>query len=67
MQVRLVIYDILDREVKTLVNDEPKEAGKHTVVWNARDNDGRRVSTGLYLYRIQAGDFIETRKLVVLK
>ncbi|UCH62904.1 MAG: S8 family serine peptidase [Fidelibacterota bacterium] len=67
VQVRLTIYDILGREVKTLMNDEPQEAGKHTAVWNGRDNRGRRVSTGLYLYRIQAGGFTATRKLVLLK
>ncbi len=64
--VKLVVYDLLGREVKTLVN-ETREAGPHPVSWNARDNQGRLVSAGLYLYRIQAGDFIATRKLVVLK
>ena len=65
-EVKLVMYDLLGREVKTLVNG-PRAAGKYKARWNARDNDGRRVGTGLYLYRIQAGDFIATRKLVVLK
>ena len=65
--VRLVIYDLLGREVKTLVNNEPKEAGKYKAGWNARDNHGRRVSVGLYIYRIQAGDFIDASKLVILK
>ena len=64
--VNLVIYDLLGREVKTLVS-EHRAAGKYEARWNARDNYGRRVGTGLYLYRIQAGDFIATRKLVVLK
>ncbi|UCH10374.1 MAG: T9SS type A sorting domain-containing protein, partial [Fidelibacterota bacterium] len=65
-KVSLVVYDILGREVKTLVNDTKPE-GKYSAFWNAHDNQGRRVSTGIYLYRIQAGDFIETRKIVVLK
>jgi len=65
--VRLVIYDLLGREVKTLVTEYKKQAGKYTAIWNATDNQGRRVSAGIYLYRIQAGDFIDTRKLVILK
>jgi hypothetical protein len=64
--VKLVIYDILGREVITLVSDF-KPVGKYTAYWNGHDRAGRRVSAGLYLYRLQAGDFIRTRKILVLK
>ncbi|UCD39185.1 MAG: S8 family serine peptidase [Fidelibacterota bacterium] len=65
-EVTLVVYDILGREVKTLVQGR-KPTGKYTADWNGHDNHGRRVSTGIYLYRLQAGDFIEIRKITVLK
>ncbi|MFB0516285.1 MAG: T9SS type A sorting domain-containing protein, partial [Candidatus Neomarinimicrobiota bacterium] len=60
------VYDLLGREVKRLVKDY-RPAGKYQAIWNAGDNYGRQVSAGIYFYRIQAGSFIETRKLVVLK
>ena len=65
--VNLVIYDLLGREVKTLVTEYKKQAGKYTASWNATDNQGRRVSAGIYLYRIHSGNFIDARKLVILK
>lgn len=55
------IYDILGRKVRTLVNGK-QPAGYHQAVWNARD-----ISSGMYFYKIQAGDYIETKKMVLLK
>ncbi len=65
-KVELVVYDLLGREVRKLVNDN-KSSGRYTVTWDARDNFGRPVSTGIYLYRIRAGDFMEIRKMTLLK
>ena len=59
--VTLTIYDITGRMVKTLVNN-PQQAGMKNVVWNATD-----VTSGIYIYRIQAGDFTQTRKMILLK
>ncbi len=59
--VRIDIYDILGRKVAILV-DEKQPAGYHQTIWNA---DGR--SSGVYFYRIQAGDFIETKRMMLLK
>lgn len=59
--VTLKIFDILGREVTTLVNEQ-KQPGKYDVQWNASNN-----SSGLYFYRIQAGKFVETKKMVLLK
>jgi len=61
MYVTLKICDVLGREVATLVN-EVKEPGMYTVHWNA---DG--LASGVYFYRLNAGDFILTRKLIVLR
>jgi hypothetical protein len=55
------IFDILGRRVETII-DERQKAGYHHVVWNCN-----RRSAGIYLYRIQAGDYGQTRKMVLLK
>ena len=65
-QVKLVVYDLLGRRVRTLVSAS-QPPGKYHVLWNARDDRGRRVSTGVYLYRLEAGNFSVARKIVVLK
>ncbi|MDP7528100.1 MAG: T9SS type A sorting domain-containing protein [Candidatus Marinimicrobia bacterium] len=64
--VHLVIYDVLGRQVRTLVNQD-QTAGYHRAVWDATDDLGRPLSGGLYIYRIQAGGFSKTMKMVLLK
>ena len=64
--VQLLVYDILGRQVKVLVN-ESIEAGYKSVRWNGRNDQGRNVSAGMYFYSIQAGDFVKTRKMILLK
>jgi hypothetical protein len=59
--VRIKVYDILGREVKTLVN-ELKQAGNYEVQFDASG-----LASGIYLYRIESGSFIQTRKMIVLK
>ncbi len=65
-EVRLVIYDLLGREVKTLVNRVEK-AGLKSVIWEGKNNTGQNVSSGVYLYRIQAGNYIKSQKMILLK
>ena len=64
--VSLVIFDILGREVITLV-DGPQEPGYRSITWNGTDVFGRNVSAGMYYYLLQAGDFVDTKKMVLLK
>jgi len=64
--VRLTIYNMLGKEVRTLVNGV-EEAGYKSVIWDGLDQYGRSLSTGVYIYRIQAGDFTQTRKMVFMK
>jgi subtilisin family serine protease len=64
--VRIGIYDVKGRLVKNLVS-EPMTWGRHEVVWDGDDNHGRRVATGVYYYRIVAGDFTATRNMVLVK
>jgi hypothetical protein len=66
MRVTIEIFNLLGQKVMTLV-DETRPAGIHQVEWNGTDDDGKSVSTGVYLYRIQAGDFVETKKMLLLK
>ncbi|HCV43010.1 MAG TPA: hypothetical protein DGH68_05965, partial [Bacteroidetes bacterium] len=55
-QVMLKIYDILGREVKTLV-DELQEPGNRFVVWNSTNSHGQTVGSGVYLYQLHAGSY----------
>jgi hypothetical protein len=60
-QVRLTVYDILGRELSVLVN-ERRDAGVHEVKFDASG-----LSSGVYFYRIQAGDFVQSKRLTVLR
>ena len=64
--VKIVIYDARGREVNTLV-DGFMPAGGHTILWDGCGRDGLRLPSGIYLLRMQAGDFSETRKIHLLK
>jgi hypothetical protein len=64
--VNITVYDMLGRQVKTLIN-HTQDAGYKSVIWNATNDYGKPVSAGIYLYQIQAGDYISTKKMVLLK
>jgi hypothetical protein len=64
--VNITIYDMLGRKVKTLVN-QTQDAGYRSVVWDATNDNGKPVSAGIYLYQIQAGGNMQTKKMVLLK
>jgi len=64
--VKLIIYDITGRKVRTLVNGYV-DAGYKKMVWNGRDDFGNGVATGMYIYRIHAGDFVDVKKMTFLK
>jgi len=64
--VNITIYDMLGRQVRTLIN-ETQDAGFKSVIWDATNNYGKPVSAGVYLYQIQAGEFVQTKKMVLLK
>jgi len=57
---------MLGREVKTLIN-QTQEAGYKSIIWNATNDYGKPVSAGVYLYQMQAGNFVQSRKMVLLK
>ena len=64
--VNITIYDMMGRVVSNLVSSQ-QTAGYKSVQWNATNNEGQPVSAGLYLYMIQAGEFRQTKKMVLLK
>jgi len=64
--VSIIIYDMLGRQVKTLVN-QTQNAGYASVIWDATNDYGKPVSAGIYLYQIQTGEYIQTKKMVLLK
>ncbi len=65
-RVRIDIYDVSGRMVRTLLN-ESRDPGRHRIEWNGRDNSGSTVPSGIYFYRINAGEFTATRKMILLR
>ena len=64
--INITIYDMLGRQVKTLIN-QTQDAGYRSVIWDATNDYGKPVSAGIYLYQIQAGEYMQTKKMVLLK
>jgi flagellar hook assembly protein FlgD len=61
-----MIYSIQGKVVKELV-DGYKEAGYHRVIWDGRNDSGESVSSGVYIYRMEAGKFSSVKKMIFLK
>jgi subtilisin family serine protease len=66
VRVKLAIYNMLGQEVRTLVN-EHQPAGFKEVVWEGTNDNGQRVASGIYIYRIVAGNYIDLKKMILLK
>lgn len=69
LRVRLItlkVYNILGNEIATLVNEE-KPAGSYEVEFSVGQNSILSLSSGIYFYRLQAGSFIESRKMILIK
>jgi len=64
--VRITVYDMLGKVVSNLLSTN-QSSGNKSLQWNATNNQGQPVSTGLYLYTIEVGDFRQTKKMVLLK
>lgn len=64
--VSVIVYDLMGKEVKSLINKiQPK--GNYSLKWDATDELGERISAGMYIYTIRAGQFTSTKKMVLLK
>jgi len=64
--VKLDIYDVRGALVRVLL-DERREAGRYEVTWDGRDDGGRQMASGVYLYRLQAGGRVESQRMVLVK
>ncbi|MGB5288022.1 MAG: FlgD immunoglobulin-like domain containing protein, partial [Ignavibacteriaceae bacterium] len=69
--IQLVVYNILGQQVASLINEQ-RSAGNHSVLWNANDSNGMKLSSGIYLYKLKASgvdgsEFQEIKKMVLLK
>jgi len=64
--VRLTIYNLLGQVVKQLVN-ESQAAGEYRITWNGDNSSGRSVASGVYFYRLEAGEFTASEKMILLK
>ena len=64
--VTLNIYDVLGNRIKTLI-DEPKAIGDYEIKWDGTNQMGERLSSGQYFYQLKVGDFVSTKKMVLLK
>lgn len=65
--VTLKIYDTLGREVKTLISNERETPGTHSVIWTGTNDEGQRVSSGIYFYTLSTNGGTLTKKAVYLK
>jgi len=64
--VKLEIFDVTGQRVTILVNKE-LPPGEYTVSWDGRNDAGKEVASGLYIYRLQAGGFTQSRKMLLLR
>jgi len=65
--VDLRIFDVSGRLVRVLLQGEILETGRRSVVWSGTDGAGRLVHSGTYIYRLQAGNYVETKRMTLLK
>lgn len=66
MKAELKIYDMLGSEVATLFNKE-LTGGYHSIEWNGNNNFGSPVSSGIYIYKLSAGDFVQSKKMILVR
>ena len=64
--VSLEIYNVMGQKVRTLASGV-HEPGRYRVMWNATNDFGEGLSSGMYIYKIQAGDFVNVKKLILMK
>jgi len=65
--VSLRVFDVSGRLVRVLVDDRFIEPGRNEAIWNGRDDAGRQVASGTYFYRLEAGEYSETKSMMLIK
>jgi outer membrane protein assembly factor BamB/N-acetylneuraminic acid mutarotase len=66
-QVTLEVYNTIGQRIRTIVASDVYNVGYHTAIWDGRDQYGNPVPSGVYIYRLHAGEYVESRKLLLLK
>jgi hypothetical protein len=66
MPMHLVVYSASGQKVRELISGQ-MSAGRHSVVWDGRDDDGQTVSSGVYLYRLESGGKSESKRMLLLR
>jgi len=65
-KVKLTIYDLAGRQVRSLVN-ESQALGLKTIVWDARDDMGNKIGAGVYIYQLKTDNYIDSKKMILVK
>ncbi|MDZ7362985.1 MAG: T9SS type A sorting domain-containing protein [candidate division KSB1 bacterium] len=66
VEVKLVIFDLMGRRVRTLV-DQRQQSGRYAITWDGRNEQGEVVTSGVYLYQLHAGNFVQTRRMALVR
>ncbi|MHB2150208.1 carbohydrate-binding module family 20 domain-containing protein [Calditrichota bacterium LG25] len=66
-RVTLSVYNVLGQKVRTLIDNQLASAGTHAKQWDGRDEAGHKVASGIYFYKLEAGDFSSIKKMVLMK
>ncbi len=64
--IRLMVYNVLGQAVRTL-QDKKLQAGKHSVIFDGTDNNGMKIASGIYFYKLETEDFSQSKKMILLK
>ncbi|MCH8956505.1 T9SS type A sorting domain-containing protein [candidate division KSB1 bacterium] len=67
VEVNLKIFNVLGQKVRALLQNKQQTAGVYAIEWDGKDDLGKDVSSGVYIYRIDAGDFVKSHKMMLLK
>lgn len=65
--VRMEVFNLRGQRVRTLLNDKPHAAGDFTVSWFGKNDDGQSMASGIYFYKLQASDFVQIRKMLLVQ
>ncbi len=65
-KVTIEVFNVKGQKVKSLINDQ-QIAGNHTLVWNGKDNNNKKVASGIYFYKMTTDNFQQTRKMILMK
>jgi hypothetical protein len=66
-KVSLIIYNLLGQQIRALINNKQYLSGYHSIMWDGRNDSGKKLASGLYIYDLKAGTFSEKKKMILLK